>query len=1114
YVIKTQGSRNNKRKWGNKNRSKSSPLEKKNKQERNQKKDPNHDEFPEVEFDCNVISGALGGGGDTVSARRRYLREVLSMLDRPRFKEDLAKTDPLLLYFTKEDMHGVLPGHVDGLVIAGTLVNCRVRKIFVDAGSCADIILWDAFKRMNLDEEDLKPCKTTLVAFNGEHTPPKGYIDLRLTLGTKEAFKSERVRFIVADFPSEYNIILGRPTIHQWDMLVSTKHQKIKMLSSKAKVITICGDQKESRGCYFDTVKDNEDGHTGPPRVHTGDKQGKKIVPQNSSKPVNVVELDMREEAAPRPEPNGELENLILEEDLGQYTRIDKSIDPKIKQVLADFLKSNTDVFAWKSSDIPGIDPAFCCHKLAAHPGSKPIAQKKRKLRPERMQVLQEHVKELLDVGFIRELQYTTWLVNVVMVKKPNGKWRICTDYTDLNKVCPKDAYPMPNIDQLVDNSAGFRLLSFIDAYSGYNQIPMYPADQEKTTFIAEKANYCYNVMPFGLKNSGATYQRMMNKVFEDQLGRNVEVYIDDMIVKSFDMMDHVKDLEQTFQKLRKYRIRLNPVKCAFGVAAKFFLGFMLTHRGIEANPDKCKAILDMKSPRSKKEVQQLTGRLAALTRFLPKSAKNALPFFKLLKKEATDGCNPACEAAFEMVKKCLATPPVLSKQNPGEILILYLAVGEEAISAVLIKETNDGQEPIYFVSRALQGAEVRYQKLEKVAFALLVMARRLRPYFQGHQIVVRTNQPIRQVLHKPDLAGRMTNWAIELSEYDITYESRKAIKSQVLADFIMELTPVNSKHEKAGDTWKVYVDGSSNSRGSEARIILESPEGVTIEHSLNLGFPTSNNQAEYETLIAGLVQAKENGARKVQIFSDSQLVTSQIERKYQVKGPLLMKYLSRVQEIMTDFDEARVTHIPRGENSRADILSKLASTKNPVEHPQSKGHAEAANKVIAEGLKKRMFDAKESWVRQLYFVLWGYRTSTQTATGETPYRLTYGCEAMIPVEIGEPSWRKLNNLEQGEQQNSKMLTEELHLVDEARVTAHCRNMMAKQQTAAKYNKKVRPRNFEKNDLVLRRADIGNKNAKDGKLAANWEGPYRVREKLRRGAYILETVEGKEVKRT
>ncbi|XP_061344188.1 uncharacterized protein LOC133290149 [Gastrolobium bilobum] len=379
-----KGAKNNKRKSGNRKKSKSLVHEKKKKEERNQKDYSNNDEFPEAEFDCNMINGALGGGGDIVSARRKYLKEVLSIRDHPKFKEDPSKPGPPLLCFTKEYMQGVLPGHLDGLVVIGTLVNYRVKKIFIDVGSSADIILWGAFKKMNLDKDDLKSCKTTLIAFNGENTPPKGYIDLRLTLGTKEAFKSERVRFIVADFPSESNIILGRPTIHKWDMLVSTKHQKIKMVSSKNEIITISGDKKESRKCYFETVKRNEGGHLSPPQIRLGDKAGKKEIPHHSGKLVNVVELDMRKEAIPMPESYGELEDLVLGKEPGQFTRIGKIIDPHIKEELAGFLKCNTDVFAWKSSEIPGIDPTFCCHKLAVYPGSTPVSQKKRKLGPER----------------------------------------------------------------------------------------------------------------------------------------------------------------------------------------------------------------------------------------------------------------------------------------------------------------------------------------------------------------------------------------------------------------------------------------------------------------------------------------------------------------------------------------------------------------------------------------------------------------------------------------------------------------------------------------------------------------------------------------------------------
>ena len=154
-------------------------------------------------------------------------------------------------------------------------------------------------------------------------------------------------------------------------------------------------------------------------------------------------------------------------------------------------------------------------------------------MNPERQLAAEQKVEKLLQAGFIREVYYPDWLANVVIVPKANGKWRMCVDFTDLNKACPKDSYPLPRIDKLVDETSGYELLSFMDAFSGYHQIMMYPPDQEKTSFITEKGTYCYRVMPFGLKNAGATYQRMVNKVFKDLLGNTMEAYVDDMIVKS-----------------------------------------------------------------------------------------------------------------------------------------------------------------------------------------------------------------------------------------------------------------------------------------------------------------------------------------------------------------------------------------------------------------------------------------------------------------------------------------------------------------------------------------------------------------------------------------------------
>ena len=184
-------------------------------------------------------------------------------------------------------------------------------------------------------------------------------------------------------------------------------------------------------------------------------------------------------------------------------------------------------------------------------------------------------------------------------------------DYIDLNEACPKDRFPLPQIDQIVDAFVGHAMLSFLDAFSGYHQIPMHPLNLKKTAFITPHGLFCYNVMPFGLKNVRATYQRLVTKMFRPLLGKTIELYIDDMLVKSKEHLDHAKHLQKAFELLRAYDIKLNPSKCDFEVSAGRFLGFMVTQRKIEANPAQLKAILESPAPASRKGKQQLTGRLA-----------------------------------------------------------------------------------------------------------------------------------------------------------------------------------------------------------------------------------------------------------------------------------------------------------------------------------------------------------------------------------------------------------------------------------------------------------------------------------------------------------------------
>lgn len=370
------------------------------------------------------------------------------------------------------------------------------------------------------------------------------------------------------------------------------------------------------------------------------------------------------------------------------------------------FLEKNAYIFAWSSSELIGVSAEVVEHKLNIIPGSQSVKQKKRHFGPEKY-VIDKQVQELLKAGHIREVQFTTWLSNVVLVPKSTGKWRMCVDFRDLNKACPKDCYPLPRIDQMVDLTSGHELLCFMDVYQGYHQIPLAREDQDKVSFITSGGTFCYVVMPFVLKNAGATYQRLMDKIFMGQAGRNIEVYVDDILVKSREKSCLIPDLEETFSTLRKYGVKLNPAKCTFGVKSGKFLGFMVMERGIEVNPVKVQAIVDMSSPASIRDVQKLTGKIAALSRFISQSAHRSHPFFRVLRKVQKFGWTDDCEKSFQELKNHLAGLPVLVNPKAGEELWVYLSATEYAVSSALIFQEGKDQKPVYYVSHALKGAKI-----------------------------------------------------------------------------------------------------------------------------------------------------------------------------------------------------------------------------------------------------------------------------------------------------------------------------------------------------------------------------------------------------------------------
>ncbi|GAU51986.1 hypothetical protein TSUD_417870, partial [Trifolium subterraneum] len=776
-----------------------------------------------------VISGG-GFNPITIGSIKRKFDELEKASPVEEIKITEVKESSVPLAFYREEVPGGSPNFQIPLLVRAKMANFDVRRILVDQGSSCDIMYSGLFKVLQLTEENLVPyVGSDLQGFNGSTTKPWGYVDLIVTFGENKAMKSVKVKFLVVDCPSLYNCIIGRPTLAELFAVSSTIHLKLKYYTKDGQVATINGDIEAARRC-FEAASKNLNSVVTPKKK----KAETKLPDVNSISTEDEVELDARTSKKERkqekktgkddllikenyrPIPDGEFELVPLGEDPTKGVKIGADLPDLVKRQLKVCLRENAELFSWSAAEMPGIDPEVACHQLTIDLRASAVVQHRRKQSPEKAEAARKAVKDLLEANCIAEAQYTTWLSNVVLVKKSNGKWRMCVDYTDLNRVCPKDAYPLPNIDKLVDNSSGFKLLSFMDAYSGYNQIKMAEIDKKKTAFMTETGNYYYNVMPFGLKNAGATYQRMMNKVFHNEIGDMLEVYMDDMIVKSEEEIDHTVHLKRVFDQARKFNMRFNPEKCTFGVKAGKFLGFYLTERGIEANPDKCRAFFDYPTPKSKKSIQTLNDMLTSMARFVAKSAQHALPLFKLLRKETTFEWTEECEGALQHLKRALSEPPVLTRPVEGEKLYLYLAVASEAISAVLIRETEQGQKPVYFVSRALQGPELRYLQIEKIALAVIMAARKLRYYFLAHSIIIRTDQPVKQLLARPDMVGRMLKWSLELAEFDISFESRKALKAQVLADFVAEMT-TSTTSEK--NKWTIFVDGSSNSQGSQLKL-------------------------------------------------------------------------------------------------------------------------------------------------------------------------------------------------------------------------------------------------------------------------------------------------------
>ncbi|KAG9444925.1 hypothetical protein H6P81_016265 [Aristolochia fimbriata] len=515
------------------------------------------------------------------------------------------------------------------------------------------------------------------------------------------------------------------------------------------------------------------------------------------------------------------------------------------------------DIFAWNYTEMPGLDPRVAVHKLAVHPF----------VRPE--------VDKLIATNFIREVKYPFWIANFVPVEKKTGQSRVCVDFRDLNKACPKDDLPLPITELMVDATTGHEVLSFMDGSSGYNQIRMDPKDEELTAFRTPKGIFCYKVMPFGLK--------VMPRVYRGRI---------------------ISSTSGQFERLRRFQLKMNPLKCAFGVTSGKFLGFIVHHRGIEIDQSKIDAIQKMPEPRNVSELKSLQGHLAYIRRFISNLAGRSQPFSRLLKKDTPFKWDESCRNAFNNIKAYLTKPPVLVPPIVDRPLLLYIAAQEKSVGALLAQCNEDNKErSLYYLSRTLVGAELNYSPIEKTCLALIFSIQKLRHYLQAHStnLISRANS-LKYIMSRPIHSGRLAKRALLLSEFEINFVPQRAIEGQALPNFLAD--------------HPVPAEGELTEEFPDEEILL-----VEVLPPWEMYFD------EYQAILLGLGITVEMKLPQLNIYGDSALVIKQLTGEFEVRKLELEPFWRQASALLAQIPKASLHYVPRSANGPADALAEIRAS-------------------------------------------------------------------------------------------------------------------------------------------------------------------------------------------
>ena len=471
--------------------------------------------------------------------------------------------------------------------------------------------------------------------------------------------------------------------------------------------------------------------------------------------------------------------------------QIFNQLNPSELKTWTKFFQDNIKTFAWSYKDLRGVSPSICEHHIELEDGARPIRQRPHRLNPKYSLLVKEEIEKLINIGFIYPAPHSEWVSPIVIVPKKDGRIRICQDFRKLNAVTKKDGFPLPFTDSILDTVAGHECYSFMDGFSGYNQIQIAKEDQAKTAFVTDLGIYASRVMLFGLCNGAATFQRVATLAFQDYLRIFMEIFLDDFCVFGT-KADHSSQLKKCFDKCAEFGISLNAAKCQFVVPYGKLLGHRVSKRGMYTDPDKVSKIVNLPIPTTITQVRGFLGHVSYYRRFIQNYAQLASPLTALLKKLEVGTSpiwTPECDEAFIKLKEKLVLAPILVSPNWSEPFHVYVDASNVAMGCILSqKDKNNKDHPIYYASRQFIPAEKNYTTTEREALGMVYAVQKFRHYLLGYKFTFYVDHDaLKYVVNKPQLSGRLARWVLLLQEFNFDIVVRPG-KQHSNADFMSRL--------------------------------------------------------------------------------------------------------------------------------------------------------------------------------------------------------------------------------------------------------------------------------------------------------------------------------------